>query len=152
MIVSKLTYGLSVTWLPAAQRRRIDGFYARCLRRILRIPAAYFSRISNNVVFNRAGVEPLAVEILRRQLTFLGCIALLPAKGPRRKCVFVGDTSHLQMDRYIHRRGRPRRTWAKEVLNVAAARFGSARLHLLWGDRMPGALQRWKKEVRRLSK
>ena len=37
-ILSKLRYGLSSVWLVAAQRRRIDGFVARCLRRILNIP------------------------------------------------------------------------------------------------------------------
>ena len=37
LIASKLTYGLATLWLVTAQRRRIDGFYARCLRKILRI-------------------------------------------------------------------------------------------------------------------
>ena len=148
LIVSKLTYGMSVTWLLAAQRRRLDGFYARCLRKILRIPAAFYSRVSNNAVFSRANVEPLTARIMRRQLIFLGRVALLPADDPRRKCVFVGDTLNLQVDRYVRKRGRPRLTWSKEVFNMAIALFGVARSHLLLRDRSPGALQRWTVKVR----
>ena len=34
LVISKLVYGFSTLWLVTAQRRRLDGFYARCLRRI----------------------------------------------------------------------------------------------------------------------
>ena len=37
-IQSKLHYGLHPAWLNTAARRRIDGFQARCLRRVLGIP------------------------------------------------------------------------------------------------------------------
>ena len=40
LISSKLQYCLSTVWFVTAQLRRIDGFYARCLRRFLHIPAA----------------------------------------------------------------------------------------------------------------
>ena len=46
-IVSKLLYGLHTTWLNVTERRRLDGFHTRCLRRILGISAAYYSRVSN---------------------------------------------------------------------------------------------------------
>ena len=45
LIISKLLYGLSSVCLVDAQRRRLDGFHARCLRKLLRIPAAFVSRI-----------------------------------------------------------------------------------------------------------
>ena len=44
-ITSPLLYGLSSAWLNVAERRRMDGFQARCLRKILGIPSAYVSRI-----------------------------------------------------------------------------------------------------------
>jgi hypothetical protein len=44
-VTSRLLYGLSTMVLVECQRRRLDGLYARCLRRILRIPAAYVSRV-----------------------------------------------------------------------------------------------------------
>jgi len=34
-VVAKLLYGLASLWLVTSQRRRLDGFLARCLRRIL---------------------------------------------------------------------------------------------------------------------
>ena len=46
-IVSKLLYGLVTAVLNKNERRRLDGFQARCFRRILKVPAAYYSRISN---------------------------------------------------------------------------------------------------------
>jgi hypothetical protein len=47
-VTSRLLYGLSGAWINVAERRRIDGFQSRCLRKILRIPPAYVqgSRIS----------------------------------------------------------------------------------------------------------
>ena len=45
-----LWYDLETTWLNAAMRRRMDGFHARCLRKILKIPAAYVSRVSDDSV------------------------------------------------------------------------------------------------------
>ena len=45
LVVSKLVYGLSTMCFVKAQRRRLDGFYARCLRRVLGIPAAFVSRV-----------------------------------------------------------------------------------------------------------
>jgi len=38
LIVSKLLYGLATVWLVTTQRRRLDGFYVRCLRKTFRIP------------------------------------------------------------------------------------------------------------------
>jgi hypothetical protein len=54
LIESRLLYGLTGAWLRVAERRRLDGFHARCLRQILKIPPAYFSRISNQKVLASA--------------------------------------------------------------------------------------------------
>ena len=66
LIVSRFLYGLATVWLVSAQRRRINGFYARCLRRILRIPAAFVSRATNAIVFAQAGVRPLSDQLLAK--------------------------------------------------------------------------------------
>ena len=47
LLVSKLVYGLSAVWLGLAEQRRVDAFQNYCLRRILRIPPGYVSRIRN---------------------------------------------------------------------------------------------------------
>ena len=41
-IVNTLTYGLHTGWLITAERRRLDGFHARCLRKIIGVlPSDY---------------------------------------------------------------------------------------------------------------
>ena len=54
-IVSKLMYSLFAGCLNKCERRRLDGFHARCLRKIYRVPPAYVSRVSNAAVFAMAG-------------------------------------------------------------------------------------------------
>ncbi len=49
-VLSKLLYGLESVWLLQADRNRLDSFHAQCLRRILGIPPAFPSRVSNATV------------------------------------------------------------------------------------------------------
>ena len=66
-VVSTLMYGLSTLSLTKAHGRRLNGFYCRCLRRILKIPAAFVSRVSNQTVLSRAGALPLTEQLSKRQ-------------------------------------------------------------------------------------
>ena len=59
-VVSKLLYGLDSLCLRQAERRRLDGAQALWLRKILRIPHSYISRIANEEVRRKAGVAPLS--------------------------------------------------------------------------------------------
>ena len=58
-VMSRLQYGLCTTLLVKSQRRRLDGFHARCLRRILGIPPSFLSRVSNANVFSRMNALPI---------------------------------------------------------------------------------------------
>ena len=69
-ILSKLRYGLSTVWLLTSHRRRIDGFVARCLRSLLRIPSSFVSRISNAAVLERAGTKPFSQQVLKHSSVF----------------------------------------------------------------------------------
>ena len=40
-IATRLLYGLQAASLNKTERRRLDGFYARCLRRILKMPPSH---------------------------------------------------------------------------------------------------------------
>ena len=111
-------------WFCKAQRRRLDGFYARCLRRILRIPAAYYSRVSNQTVFGRAGVVPLTRQLARQQMLLLGQVARAPANDPLRRDTFVSDSLQLRISQYIRRVGRPRQNWTEELLKLGSQVFG----------------------------
>ena len=141
---TELLNGLSTVWLVTAQKRRLDGFYARCLRRILRIPAAFVSRISNAAVFKRAGVNPLSAQILRRQLNLLFRVAAAPAGSPLRQHTFIDDTIFPQIGRFVRKVGRPRQDWTNQLLREGTKRFGAAKLQMLLTDLSKGAQARWK--------
>ena len=108
MVVSKLEYGLATCWLVTSQRRRVDGFYVRCLRRILRIPAAFISRVSNATVLQNAGVAPFSQQLLKRQLLLLGKVVWSPADHPLRRDTFGSAGITPLIGRYVRRMGRPR--------------------------------------------
>ena len=57
--------------LPALQQK-IDAAQARYLRRILKLPAAYISRISHKEVRRRCGTYRFSTFIFRAQLRWLG--------------------------------------------------------------------------------
>ena len=147
LIASKLQYCLSTVWLVTAQMRRIDGFYARCLRRILRIPASFVSRVSNKSVFRQAGVAAMSQQVLMRQLLLMGKVVGSTAGSAIRRDVFVGNTLQPQVGRYVRRVGRPRQEWSTEVLKAGARKFGSlARMEASFGN----AEESWKAELRSL--
>jgi hypothetical protein len=119
IIVSKLLYGLSSVWLVTAQRRRLDGFHARCLRRLLRIPASYVSRVSNAEVLVRAGVRPLSEQLLLQQLCLFGKAARASEGSPMRVDTFRAGGIKPVIGHFIRKRGRPRQDWTNELLKVA---------------------------------
>ena len=66
VVAPTLLYSLSTSWLSTAQQRRLDGFQNRCLRRILKIKPAYFSRVSNKTVLQRASQQAYSNQLLYR--------------------------------------------------------------------------------------
>ena len=123
-VVSKLVYGLHTATLNKAERNRLDGFHARCLRRILKIPPAYHSRVSNLTVLGRAHAHSLSSRLLRQQLLYLGQVARRDDNDPVRCSIFRPGTFE-SVPIGARRQGRPRHTWAGSVLKTAAAIAGS---------------------------
>ena len=146
-ILSKLRYGLATVWLVTAQRRRIDGFVARCLRRILHIPASFVSRVSNAAVLKRAGAKPFSQQLLKHQLHLLRKVAVTAADNPMRKDTFIDASLIPQIGRYVRRAGRPRQEWTTQLLQEGRTRFGQQRFQTLMSDCSDGAERRWKLEV-----
>ena len=146
-VLSKLRYGLATIWLVTAQRRRVDGFVARCLRRLLRIPAAFVSRISNATVLARAGVKPFSQQVLRHQLCLLRKVSLAAPDHPLRKDTFIDSTLIPQIGHFVRRVGRPRQDWTTQLLREGEARFGPTNFQTLLCDGSDEANVRWKKEV-----
>ena len=112
VIITRLLYGLSSAWLNARETRRLNGFYCRCLRVILKIPAAYFSRVSNAIVLQRAEQVELARQLLKQQLILYGRIVRTKDDDILRKVTFVPGTDIPATHQFVRRVGRPRNEWA----------------------------------------
>ena len=135
-VVQKLLYCLHTLHLSKAELRKIDGFQARCLRKILNIQHAYFSRVSNKTVYEKAGAQPLSMTLLERQLRLFGEVASKDDEDPMRACVFEPHTVQPRKCPGIRKRGRPRQTWAKMVHAHALAAAGPQDLEVLARDRL----------------
>jgi len=114
--------------LVKTQRRRVDGFYARCLRRILGISHSFYSRVSNKVVYERAGTIPLTQQLAKQQLNLLSTVARSAAGSPLRRNTFMGDSfqpTTTCICHYIRKVGRPPTNWTGSVLQEGSTHFGS---------------------------
>ena len=142
--MSKLQYGLSTVCLVKAQRRRLDGFHARCLRRILGVAPAFISRVSNNAIFGSACAKPITEQLACRRLVILRKVPFSPVGGPLRRNVLVGSSANPVVGSYIRRRGRPRLCWTTEALRDAVSRAGGLiEMEKALLDTSSGSDQRW---------
>ena len=124
LVEAKLHYGLSAIILTKAQRRKLDGFQCRCLRSILKIPAAFYSRVSNLEVLQKAGVDSSSAKILKRPLLLLGRVCRAPLTNPLRSVSFVASTLEPLTNFYIRRVGGPRTEWVPTILKGATRLTG----------------------------
>ena len=87
-VVSRLLYCLHTMWPNKAELRKIDGFQAKCLRSILRVPPPYIGRISIATVLQRSRCKHLSTILKSRLLFLFQSIAVLPDEDVRRGCIF----------------------------------------------------------------
>ena len=73
LVWNKGRWGLHLLRSPAL-RKAVDGAQARFLRRILKVPAAYISRVSHATVCRRCSTFRFSTSIFRSQLRWLGHI------------------------------------------------------------------------------
>ena len=137
-IVSKLLCSLHTAWLSKTERRRLDGFQARCLRRIEGIPPSYLSRVPNTAVLSQANAQKLSSTLLYHQLQYMGALARRPSGDVVRDSVFVAGSIALRSSTKPRARGRPRTTWAAAVFAHAEAVAGGAQhLSRYWSNTQP---------------
>ena len=115
IIISRLLYGLRSAWLNVADVRRLNGFFCRCLRVILCIKPAFYSRVSNASVLQQAGEVPLAKQLLKQQLVLFRQLARAPEADILRELTFVGATLQATTSERVRRVGRPRNEWAIQI-------------------------------------
>jgi len=119
LVESKLLYSLSTASYTVAELRRLDGFQARCLRSILGIQPAFLSRISNDIVRQRAVCRCFSELLVDRQLMLLGTVLRAPEHSPLQSVSFIPGTLQPATSRYVRRVGRPRKEWVPIALSNA---------------------------------
>ena len=109
MILSKLRYALASSWLVKANLRRLDGFEAACLRKLLGIKHSFWSRVSNAKVRQIAGQTPFSETVRASQFKLLGQVLMDPHKQILREVAFHGgDLQTPETAAYVRRVGRPK--------------------------------------------
>ena len=125
LIESKLLYALSTGCFTKSELRRLDGFQARCLRTVLKIPAAYVSRISNQADIKKAGFQSASVKLKRKQLPLLGKVIRCPNEAPQYCVSFSTNSVQPLTYQQVRRVGRPRKEWIPSLLPEACHIAGS---------------------------
>ena len=117
-VISKLVFSLECEVLRQRDRERLNAFHCRCLRRILKIPPSWISRVPNNVVLTIASSEPLANKVMFQQLMLVGKIAKLHNDNFLRQLTF--EPFSVNPSKCIYRRrGRPRLAWQSVLHGLA---------------------------------
>jgi hypothetical protein len=150
-IVTKLLYGLVTAVLNKAERGRLDGFQARCIRKILRVPPAYYSRISNLRVLAMARKKWLSEMLVKQQMILMGKLAFRSDSDVVRCSIFNPTTCELRRLPGPAKRGRPRIRWPVYVLDKCVGIAGSLEQFLNYWHRDNSSFVAWKAFVRKSS-
>ena len=133
--MSKLLYNLHALCLSAAELRKLNAFHVKCLRRILHISYAYYSRVPNTEVLRQAGLRKLSSILLERQLLLMGDYARRSDQDVMRRSILKAGTAEPNLAQGSRKRGRPRKLWASTVFHHAMQAAGShENLQILWQD------------------
>lgn len=95
----------SETWkMSSKNRKKLDAFQQRCLRKILKI--TYRDRITNEEVYRRTSTQPLSQRIEKNRVRYAGHIIRMTAdRDPKIALNWRPEGRR--------RRGRPRLTWRR---------------------------------------
>jgi hypothetical protein len=111
--------------LTAAQKRKINGFQNRCLRKIVGVLPSYVSRVSNAIVLTRAAHPPATDLLRKKRLQLFGKIRRVDAQHPLKRACFIPGTFVPVTEQYVRRVGRPSKEWVREVIQDTTSLFGS---------------------------
>ena len=101
-----LPYGYETWQTTQMMQRKIQTFFNTCLRRIYKIQ--WQEKIRNEDLWERAGQEPVAKQVLRRNWGWIGHTLRKPASSTTRQAL----TWNPQGKR---NRGRPRNSWKRDT-------------------------------------
>jgi len=145
LVQTKFLYSLAACCFTVAEQRRLNGFQAKCVRQILGIKPAFWSRVSNVEVLRRAGMKSATDLLTEQQLMQLGKVLRAPQESALHHTSLIPGTLQPSTARYVRRVGRPRKEWTSAVLAAAYKRkLGGERLEELAQDGCA-----WKRFVKR---
>ena len=113
-IIQRLLYSLEGTWLNKHVVKKLDGFYCKCLRHILKISPSFISRVSNKYILQQFNSKSLGNILLTRQMLLFGRIARMSNSSVLRSCIFEPNRETL-IKHDQKKQGRPRNTWGEEL-------------------------------------
>ena len=122
LVLSKGIWGLHLLPLTESNLAHLEYMHCRSLRRILKLKAAYISRVSNSEVRKRAKCPTIMQTVRQKQLALLGHILRRPFHDPDRLACFEPDTTCTpRRPPNCHARaGAPRKTWFKSLMPLFA--------------------------------
>ena len=118
-ITSKLMYGVASAWLSTSDLRRLDGFQASCLRKLLNILPPYISRVSNERVRSIARTTPISSSIRTFQLKLFESVLHNPNKKVLRDVTFKPNTCMPITAAYVRKVGCPQHNWTDQLLAMS---------------------------------
>ena len=119
-ITSKVLYSLESLWPLKVDCTRLNAFQCYCLRRILRIPPSYVSRVSNLRVLERACQTQYSDLLQQRQIRLYQKVQSMPVESMLRRLVCNLNGCPKQWH-YHRNRGRPQQRWAQSVFKLMIA-------------------------------
>ena len=123
----------------------MDGFHARCVRKIVGIQPSYWSRVTNLEVLALVHGQQLSILLLQQQLGLFGKIFRKPFDDVVRRAVFEVGSDEVKMHSKRMRKGRPKLYWATELHKIAVQISGGG------GERLQKAMANvygWKAAVK----
>ena len=119
IVVPQLLYNLESLWILQSDHNRINSFQASCLRQILRIQHAYYSRVSNAEVLSLAQADLLSETLRTRQVQAYDKISSLPDDNFLKQLVCQPGSTAPRQWHLVRKRGRPKLQWAQCVYKLA---------------------------------
>ena len=105
-VKSVLLYGCETWRTTQTMQRKIQTFFNTCLRRIYKIQ--WQEKIRNEDLWERAGQEPVAKQVLRRKWGWIGHTLRKPASSTTRQTLTWNP-------RGKRKRGRPHNSWRRDT-------------------------------------
>lgn len=126
MVASVLFFGPESVVFTAALEQRVDYFEAKCIRNILKVQAAYYSKVSNKAILEHAftilydepkRMRPFSKAISDRAITLLGRVICANDTDQVRNIAI--DAAYRRVEIEKKRVGRPRFFWLQTTMSRA---------------------------------